>query len=312
MKNVTDKILLFLKGMAMGGADIVPGVSGGSIALVTKIYEKLLDSIGSIDMEALYLLKSLKLRAFWKHVNGGFLLTLVLGILTSIFTLSRAITFLMENHAIPLWSFFCGLILISAVVILRDIRRWNLLVILAIPVGAIIAFFITEIPPVATPETIWFTFISGAIAICAMILPGISGSFILLILGQYEQILQAVNEKDLLTLGVFAIGCVVGILSFSRLISWLLKRFHAITLAFLSGFMLGSINKIWPWKEVISYRLSGSGEQKPFLTKNIWPHHYQLTTGEEAHFLMAILAFLVGVVIVVGIERLAAYTKNSE
>ncbi|MCC5935672.1 MAG: DUF368 domain-containing protein [Lunatimonas sp.] len=312
MRNVTDKLLLFLKGMAMGGADIVPGVSGGSIALVTKIYEKLLDSIRSIDMEAIYLLKSLEIRAFWKHVNGGFLLTLVLGILTSIFTLSRAITFLMENHAIPLWSFFCGLILISAIVILRDIRKWNLFAIVAIPLGTAIAYFITEIPPVATPETIWFTFLSGSIAICAMILPGISGSFILLILGQYEQILRAVNEKDILTLGVFAVGCIVGILSFSRLISWLLKRFHAITLAFLSGFMLGSINKIWPWKEVLSYRLSSSGEQKPFLTKNIWPHHYQLATGEEAHFLLAILAFLVGVVLVVGIERLAAYTKTSE
>ncbi len=296
----------------MGGADIVPGVSGGSIALVTKIYEKLLDSIRSIDIDALYLLKNFEFRAFWKHVNGGFLLVLVLGILTSIFTLSRVITFLMEHHAIPLWSFFCGLILISAIVILRDIRKWNVLAIIAIPLGTVIAYFITEIPPVSTPETIWFTFLSGAIAICAMILPGISGSFILLILGQYEQILRAVTERDFLTLAVFAVGCIVGILSFSRLISWLLKRFHAITLAFLSGFMLGSINKIWPWKEVVSYRLSSSGEQKPFLTENIWPHHYQLTTGEEAHFLIAILAFFVGVILVVGIERLAAYTKTSE
>ncbi|EON79133.1 protein of unknown function DUF368 [Lunatimonas lonarensis] len=311
MKNVKDNILLFLKGMAMGGADIVPGVSGGSIALVTKIYEKLLDSIGSIDLEALRLLRTFEIRRLWQHVNGGFLLTLLLGVFTSIFTLSKVITYLMETHAIPLWSFFCGLILISAIVILRDIRKWNLLSVVAIPVGAVSAYFITEIPPVSTPENLWFTFISGTIAICAMILPGISGSFLLLILGQYENILRAVTERNIPILAVFALGCTVGILSFSRLISWLLKNFHAVTLAFLSGFMLGSINKIWPWKEVISYRLASNGEQKPFITENIWPHHYQAAAGEEAHFLMAILAFFVGVVLVVGIERLAAYSKTS-
>ena len=296
----------------MGAADIVPGVSGGSIALVTKIYQELLDSIKSIDLDALRLLSSFRIKEFWKHVNGSFLLTLILGILTAIFSLSKLITFLMTNHPIPLWSFFCGLILISALIILRDIRKWNIVAVLVIPLGAFLAYQITEIPPVTTPDSIWFTFIAGSIAICAMILPGISGSFLLLILGQYEQILTAVNQRNLLTIGVFGLGCIVGLLSFSRVISWLLKRYHAITIAFLSGFMLGSINKIWPWKRILSYRMSSSGVQQPFITENIWPHHYLAESGQESEFLVAILAFLVGVILVVGIERIAAYKQQPE
>ncbi|MFC4870484.1 DUF368 domain-containing protein [Negadavirga shengliensis] len=311
MDKIKEKVLLFLKGMAMGGADIVPGVSGGSIALVTKIYEELLDSISSFDTEALRLLLSFKLGPFWRHVNGSFLLVLLTGILTSIFTLAKGITYLIDNHPIPLWSFFCGLILISAVIILRDIRKWNVMAFVAIPVGMILAYLITELPLLTLPENLWFTFISGAIAICAMILPGVSGSFLLLILGKYEFILNAVNQKDLLVIAVFAVGCIIGLLLFSRVISWLLKNFHAITLAFLSGFMLGSINKIWPWKKVLSYRISSSGAQKPLLTENIWPHHYLLETGQESQFLLAVFTFLAGVVMVVGIERLA-YNFRSE
>lgn len=295
----------------MGGADIVPGVSGGSIALVTKIYEELLDSISSFDTQAVKLALSLKLGLFWKHVNGNFLVVLLLGILTSIFTLSKGITYLIDHHPIPLWSFFCGLILISAVIILRDIRKWTILVFLAIPIGGIIAYMITELPFLNLPENHLFTFISGAIAICAMILPGVSGSFLLLMLGKYEYILNAVNQRDIWIISVFAIGCVVGLLLFSRVISWMLKHFHALTLAFLSGFMLGSINKIWPWKKVLSYRISSSGEQKPLLTENIWPHHYLLETGQESQFLLAVFTFLIGVVMVVGIERIA-YNFKSE
>lgn len=311
MNRLVDYILLFLKGMGMGGADIVPGVSGGSIALVTKIYEELLDSIRSFNLDALQMLLSLRMKALWIHVNGNFLITLVAGILTSVFTLSRGITFLMENHPIPLWAFFCGLILISAIIILRDIKKWNLLAIIMIPVGAYLAYLITEIPPISSPEAWWFTLISGSIAICAMILPGISGSFILLILGQYENVLTAVNEKDILVLGVFAFGCIIGLLSFSRVVYWLLKNFHAITIAFLSGFMLGSINKIWPWKRVLNYRMSSKGTREPFLTENIGPHHYLSETGQEPQFLMAILSFFVGVIIVVGIERIA-YNMSQE
>jgi len=305
MNKFSEKALLFLKGMGMGSADIVPGVSGGSIALVTKIYEELLTSINSFDLTALKLLAKFDIVAFWKHVNASFLLTLLLGILTSIFTFSKAITFFIENYPIPLWSFFCGLILISSIIILRDIKRWNILALILFPVGVAIAYYITELPMVSSPNNIWFTFLSGSIAISAMILPGISGSFLLLILGKYEYILNAVNEKNFTVLAIFALGCITGLLLFSRVISWFLKNYHALTLSFLSGFMIGSINKIWPWKKILSYRMSSSGTQKPFLTENILPHVYFSETGQEPAFLIAIMAFLIGVILVVGLERVA-------
>jgi len=310
MNRFNEKVLLFFKGIGMGSADIVPGVSGGSIALVTKIYEELLESINSFDLDALKLLAKIDIIGFWKHVNASFLLPLFLGIMTSIFTFSKAITFFIENYPIPLWSFFCGLILISAIIILRDIKRWTIFAVILFPVGIIVAYFITELPMLSLPNNIWFTFIAGAIAICAMILPGISGSFLLLILGKYEYVLQAVNDRDVFVLVVFALGCITGLLLFSRVISWFLKNYHGVTLSFLSGFMIGSINKIWPWKKILSYRMSSSGTQKPFLTENILPHVYLSETGQEPNFLIAILAFLIGVVLVVGLERLAYNFKG--
>jgi len=310
MNNFKNYLLTYLKGMGMGGADLVPGVSGGSIALITGIYEELLDSIKSFDGAAVKLLFGGQFRAFWQHVNGNFLLAVFLGICTSIFTLSRVLVYLIENHPIPLWSFFCGLILISAIWILRNIKNWSVLAVVAVVVGIVVAYLITSIPPRTSPDTAIFTLLSGAIAICAMILPGISGSFILLILGQYEPILEAVNNRDVVKLGLFAIGCVLGLLSFSRVISWLLKHYKAITLALLSGFMLGSINKIWPWKKVLSYRMSSSGEEKPFLTENVWPQEYFQITGEDPQVGLAIVAFMVGFIIVIALEQTANYFKK--
>ena len=310
MKSIKKYILTYFKGMAMGAADIVPGVSGGSIALIAGIYQELLDSINSFKIHNLKLLGKLEVKAFYKAVNGSFLLSLLLGILTSIFALSSLITYLMKDHPIPLWSFFTGLILVSAFLILKDIKRWHLGVVLAVLIGTVLAYWVTNLPPTTTPNAIWFTFISGAIAICAMILPGISGSFILLIMGQYEPILQAVNDRNFLKLIVFAMGCVVGILSFSRVVSWLLRKFHSATIGLLSGFMLGSVNELWPWKVVISWRTSSSGEQKPFLDENILPGDYLAQVGQEPQILAAILAFLFGIGLVLGIERLASKLLN--
>jgi len=295
----------------MGAADIVPGVSGGSIALISGIYGELLDSINAFNTKNFKLLLSFQLKPFYRSVNGTFLLSLLLGILTSIFTLSKLITYLMEEHPVPLWSFFCGLILVSAFVILKGVKRWHLGVVIAIIIGTISAYFITELPPVSSPDAIWFTFLSGSIAICAMILPGISGSFLLLILGKYETILNAVSERDLMTLGVFAAGCILGILSFSRVISWLLKKYYAVTIGLLSGFMLGSMNKLWPWKIVTAYRTSSSGEEKPFLTENLWPGDYLFQVGHDPKLGLAIVAFLFGILLVIGIERLAAIFNKS-
>jgi putative membrane protein len=310
MNHFKNYLLTYFKGMGMGGADLVPGVSGGSIALITGIYEELLDSIKSVDAEAARLVFKGQFKAFWQHVNGAFLLAVFLGIFTTIFTLSRLLTYLIEFHPIPLWSFFCGLILISAIWILKDIRRWSVMVIVGLVLGIVVAYLITSLPPMTSPDAALYTFISGAIAICAMILPGISGSFILLILGQYEPILEAVNNRDVFKLGLFAIGCVVGLLTFSRLISWLLKHYKAITLAVLSGFMLGSINKIWPWKKVLSYRMSSSGEEKPFITENIWPQDYMHFTGQEPQLGLAFVAFAIGFFIVIGLEQTAKMINN--
>lgn len=296
--------------MAMGAADIVPGVSGGSIALISGIYQRLLDSINSFNAANLSLLLKLEFKQFYKAVNGTFLLSLLLGILTSVFTMSKVLTYLMDEHPIPLWSFFCGLILISAFIILKEIKRWHLGVVFSVILGIILAWWVTSLPPTSSPDAMWFTFVAGAIAICAMILPGISGSFILLILGKYETILQAVSDKDFLTLGMFASGCIVGILSFSRLISFFLRKFYSTTIGLLSGFMLGSINKLWPWKIVTQFRTSSSGEQKPFITENLWPSEYLQQVGAEPNLGLAIAGFVGGIVLVLGIDLLADYLKK--
>jgi putative membrane protein len=311
MNSIKKYLLTYFKGMAMGAADIVPGVSGGSIALIAGIYQELLDSINSFTLENLKLLTNGEVKRFYKAVNGSFLLSLLLGILTSIFVLSSVITYLMSNHPIPLWSFFTGLILVSAFMILKEIKRWHLGVVLAVAIGTGIAWWVTNLPPTTTPEALWFTFIAGSIAICAMILPGISGSFILLILGQYEGILQAVTERNFLKLFVFAAGCIVGILSFSRLVAWLLRKYHSATIGLLSGFMLGSVNELWPWKIVTAWRTSSSGEVKPFLTENILPGSYLGQVGEQPQILAAIMAFVFAIGLVLFIEWLAAKLLNS-
>ncbi|MFZ9188571.1 MAG: DUF368 domain-containing protein [Algoriphagus sp.] len=297
--------LNYLKGMAMGAADIVPGVSGGSIALIAGIYQQLLDSINAFNLDNLLLLKSFQIKELYARVNGNFLLSLVLGILTSILALSRVITYLMEEHPIPLWSFFSGLILVSAFLILKETKKWNFVIVISIAIGTAFAWWVTNLPPTTTPEAPWFTFVAGAIAICAMILPGISGSFVLLILGQYERILQAVLDKDIFTLALFATGCLVGILSFSRVVAFLLRRFHAATIGLVSGFILGSVNELWPWKDVIKTRISSSGKEVPFLTENILPGDYLIQEGLDPQLGWAIGAFLFGIGLVLFIEWLA-------
>ncbi len=303
--------LNYLKGMAMGAADIVPGVSGGSIALIAGIYQELLDSINSFNLDNLRLLKSFQIKEFYTRLNGNFLLSLVLGIMTSIFALSRVITYLMDEHPIPLWSFFSGLILVSAFLILKETKKWNFVIVVSIAIGTAFAWWVTNLPPTTTPDAPWFTFVAGAIAICAMILPGISGSFVLLILGQYERILQAVMDKDFFTLALFASGCLVGILSFSRVVAFLLRRFHAATIGLLSGFMLGSVNELWPWKLVTSWRTSSSGKQVPFLTENILPGEYLAQVGLDPQLGWAIGAFFFGIGLVLFIEWLASKLQQA-
>ena len=309
MRNVKDYILLFLKGMGMGGADVVPGVSGGTIAFITGIYEELLNSIKLIDKNAIQLLLGGKITALWKHINGKFLITLFSGIFVSVFSLAKLIHYLLNNHPIQLWSFFLGLIIISSLLVSREINRWKTQVVISGIAGILIAYFITEATPATTPDNYLFIFLSGAIAICAMILPGISGSFILLILGKYEFIIESIKDVNILVIVVFGLGCVVGLLSFSRLVSWLLNKYHDITIAILAGFMIGSLNKIWPWKETLSTRLNNKGEFVPLVQKNIWPTEYMEKVGEPL-VLQAILFCSIGILLIIGIEKIAGLSKQ--
>ena len=240
--SIKQQVLLFLKGIGMGSADLVPGVSGGTIAFITGIYEELVDSIRSIDLNALQLLLKGRVLEFWKAINGSFLFTVFSGILIALLSLARLFSFILENYPIQMWSFFAGLILISAIVVLRKIGSYSPWLILGGILGLVIGFLVTRFTPSQTPEEIWFIFLTGVIAITAMIMPGISGSFILVILGKYEFILNAVKEFKFSDLLVFVVGCIVGLLSFSRVISWTFRKFHDITVAVLSGFMIGSSN----------------------------------------------------------------------
>ncbi|MEM8893414.1 MAG: DUF368 domain-containing protein [Bacteroidota bacterium] len=312
MRQVKDYITLVLKGAAMGGADVIPGVSGGTIAFITGIYEELIDSIKSVDAKALKLIRSFKIPELWSHINGSFLISILGGILISVFSLARLVTYFMVNHPIQLWSFFFGLIIISALMVAKEIKQWNFASISALLAGVVIAYLITSATPSSTPDGLFFVFLSGMIAICAMILPGISGSFILLILGKYQYVLGAVKDLDFVVIIIFAIGCLIGILSFARLISWLLKEYHLITISVLVGFMIGSLNKIWPWRLVTQFRLNSKGEQIPFLEDNVLPAEYFEATGQQPMFMQALLFFALGIGLVVLIDKLAAMTKPAE
>lgn len=310
MAGFKNTLMLYLKGMGMGGADVVPGVSGGTIAFITGIYEELLDSIKAVDIEALKLLFSFKIRAFWVKINGSFLLPLFLGILTSVFSLASLMHYLLNNHAISLWSFFFGLIVVSSILVLRETKKWSLLNVVSIFIGIAVAYVITEATPTTTPDGYWFIFLAGAIAICAMILPGISGAFILLILGKYAFITASLTNLDILVIAVFGLGCITGLLTFARAVSWLLKKYHDIAICILSGFMIGSLNKVWPWKIVTGFRLNSEGEQVPTITENVLPGEYLRQLNENPQVFQGVLFMALGIFIVVLIEKIAHYKAS--
>lgn len=247
-RKLKDYALLMLKGMGMGAADVVPGVSGGTIAFIVGIYDELINTIKSINLQSFKLLFTFKFKEFWKAVNGNFLFSLFAGIAISVFSLAKLITYLLVAHPILVWAFFFGLVLASTWFVAKDIEGWNWKTVLSFIIGAVIAYYITVVTPAETPTNLLFIFLCGAIAICAMILPGISGSFILVLLGKYHYIMDAVKGLDLLILCVFGAGAFIGITSFSRVLSYALKHFRNVTMAVLAGFMLGSLNKVWPWK----------------------------------------------------------------
>ncbi len=293
---------IVLKGAAMGAADVIPGVSGGTIAFISGIYEELLGSIKSIDLEAIKLLLSLRFADFWRKINGNFLAAIFCGVGLSILSLAKVMTYLLATQPILVWSFFFGLIVASSILVFRQVKRFNLLSALSIVVGATLAYFITVLSPTQTPTDWWFIFLCGAVAICAMILPGISGSFILLLMGKYLYILTALSGFELATILLFGTGAVVGLVSFSHILSWLLKNFHTATVSLLTGFMIGSLNKVWPWKEVVETTLNSHGEMVPLVERNLWPGQFEAVSTSSSQLALAILMAVVGFSLIYLIE----------
>ncbi len=284
----------------MGIAELVPGVSGGTIAFVTGIYEELISSINNVNLSLFKTLKSEGLKSFWNKVNGNFLISLLLGMIISIFSFSKIITWLLENKPIPLWSFFFGLVLASVIYIVKKITKWNILTVVVLIIGAIIAYYITILPPFENTDSLPFLFLSGAIAICAMILPGISGSFILVLLGSYKIILEAVDEKNIKILATVTAGTIFGLLSFAKILKWLFEHYKNLTLATLSGFILGSLNKIWPWKEIIDkYTL---GKKEIIVDKNVLPNAFE----GDPQLILAIGLAITGFSLIFILERMAS------
>lgn len=301
-----DYIALFLKGMLMGAADVVPGVSGGTMAFITGIYEELINTIKSFNLTALQVLFREGLVACWKHVNGTFLVTLLAGIITSIVTIAGGVLFLLDSYPVLLWAFFFGLILASTWLIMTHIDEWSSGLISTFVLGALLAFLITSLAPTEIEPTATAVFCAGAIAICAMILPGISGSFLLLLMGMYTHILAAVKGVDIQIIALFMLGCIIGIMSFSRVLSYMFSHYRQVTLALLAGFMLGSLNKVWPWKYTLAYTINRHGEQVPLQQDNVLPWNFEGITGEPSFLIGAIALMLLGSAMVVGIERYQA------
>jgi len=295
---VREYIFIFLRGIAMGAADVVPGVSGGTIAFISGIYDRLLAAIAACTPDKLLWLARGRFRETWQAIDGGFLLALLAGILCSIASLARVISYLLAEHGVLVWSFFFGLILVSVYLVGREIQRWNAATVAAGVIGCAFAYLITVASPLALSVTPLTLLLGGSIAICAMILPGISGSFILLLLGLYSGVLQAVKAFDLALLGCFLLGCIIGILSFSRLLSWLLGHMRNITLAFLTGLLIGSLNKVWPWKETLTWRTDSHGEQVPLLQQNLLPAQYQSVSGEPSLWQAGLALMALAVVLV--------------
>lgn len=313
-RRFLDYFLISLKGLAMGAADVVPGVSGGTIAFVSGIYEELIESIDNLNLSVFSTWKKEGFKTAWTSINGNFLLALFLGIAISIFSLAKTIKWLLANEPILLWSFFFGLVLASIWFIGKQIKNWNAVLIIALIITSVVSYFITKAEPFASPDSLLYLLFCGFIAIIAMILPGVSGAFILLILGAYSTAIDTINDlsegvstlnfdllKDaFLKFIMLGLGAILGLKIFSKLLNWMFKHKKNLILAILTGFMIGSLNKIWPWKKVLSYRTDSHGEQVPFIEESISPFSFT----EDNQLALAIVLMVVGVFCILVLEFL--------
>jgi putative membrane protein len=320
-RNFLQYLLVSAKGVAMGAADVVPGVSGGTIAFISGIYEELIETIHKLDLGFFRVWKKGGFKAAWRAYNLAFLLALFSGIIVSILSLAKLITWLLATHPILVWAFFFGLVIASIVFVGRQITKWNFQTLVAMTLAAGFALFITLAKPMGSPDSIWFLLIAGFIAIIAMILPGISGAFILLLLGAYTPIIETLSQLSegiatfnwnmagsaLFRIGVFALGAIIGLKVFSRALNWMFKHLKNITLAVLTGFMIGALNKIWPWKEVLQYRTNHKGIEVPFIEKSILPAGYD----GDPQVLWALLFCVIGFLTIFILERISVNQKTA-
>jgi len=296
--NWLGLIRIYVVGLCMGAADLVPGVSGGTIAFVGGIYPRLLEAIKSFDLVTLRMVMRLDWKGLRARIPWMFLIPLGLGLATAILSLSHLLAGLFQSHPVQLWSFFFGLVAGSTLLLIRQTWRWRPLDFVLFAAFAVGTYLLVGLPVMRFPESLPFTFLSGAIAICAMILPGISGSYILVILGKYHAILEALNQRDFVTIGVFISGIVVGILSFVRLVSWLLHTWRHATLIALTGVMAGALRTVWPWKETIATRINSHGVEVPMTQINIAP-------PDLNSMLVALALAVVGGIAVIAVSHLA-------
>jgi putative membrane protein len=300
-RSIKDFVIIGLKGMAMGAADVVPGVSGGTIAFISGIYEELLTSISNVNLSLIKTLKKDGFKAAWQQANASFLLSLLIGVFISVVSLAKVLKWLLENEPILLWSFFFGLILASVIYIGKQIAKWNTITFIVLILGAGLAYFITTLNPMVNENSsTLFLFLAGSIAICAMILPGISGAFILVLLGAYKPVLAAVNDRNFTIIAAVGAGAIVGLLTFSRILKWLFANFKNYTLAVLTGFIIGSLNKIWPWKETLTWRTNSHGEKVPFNQQSVSPFAF-----EDNQLMYAIVLAVIGFSLILLLEKLA-------
>lgn len=306
-RKFKNYLIVFLKGIGMGAADAVPGVSGGTIAFISGIYEELISSIGQIDFSLIKVWKKQGFAAMWKKMNANFLIALLLGIGFSIFTLMHLANYMLENHPIIIWSFFFGLVLASIWYVSKEIKNWHLGSVLILILGAAVAYYLTTLSASGSAEhSNFFLFLSGAIAVIAMILPGISGAYILVLLGAYQEITQAVTDLDFKKIFFVAVGIVVGLLSFSKILKWLFAKYETLTLAALTGFIIGSLNKIWPWKKVLE-TTTINDKIHIVAEKSIWPTHFD----GDPKITQAIVSFLIGFALILVLEIIAKKMKPS-
>jgi putative membrane protein len=319
-RNPLQYIIITLKGMAMGAADVVPGVSGGTIAFIAGIYEELIETIHKLDLKFFRCWKKEGFISTWRYYNLNFLFALLLGIIISILSLAKLITQLLKDHPVFVWSFFFGLVIASIIFVAKQISTWKLLTWISIILASIASYFITLAEPLGTPEDTWFLFFAGFIAIIAMILPGISGAFILLIIGAYQSIMEVISllsegitnlnwgqfSQALLKISIFLIGAAFGIKIFSRVLNWMFHHHKNTILAILTGFMIGALNKIWPWKEVLEFRTNHHGEQVPFIERSVLPGQY----ADDPQLLMAVTFMVIGFLTIILLERISLTKKG--